>query len=73
MYISQFVYIFPIIQFLGFDGLIHELNHMPMTAETLRVRLRKNEIEKELKSAEDEIRIYSKAKVYVKANKSRNL
>ncbi|XP_034477836.1 uncharacterized protein LOC117784256 [Drosophila innubila] len=56
-----------------FDGLIYELNHMPMSAETLRVRSRKNEIEKELKSAEDEIRIYSKSKVYVKVTKSRNL
>ncbi|KAM8712116.1 hypothetical protein ACLKA7_012612 [Drosophila subpalustris] len=56
-----------------FDVLINELNHMPMTAETLRIRLRKAEIEKELRTAEDEIRIYSKAKVYVKANKSRNL
>ncbi|ALC40853.1 CG11125 [Drosophila busckii] len=56
-----------------FDKLIHELNHMPMTAQTLRVRARKAEIDKELTVVEDEIRIFSKAKVYVKANKSRNL
>ncbi|EDW09984.1 uncharacterized protein LOC6580191 [Drosophila mojavensis] len=56
-----------------FELLINELNHMPMTTQTLRVRSRKAEIDKELTSVEDEIRIYSKAKVYVKAAKSRNL
>ncbi|KAH8393436.1 hypothetical protein KR215_011424 [Drosophila sulfurigaster] len=56
-----------------FDLLINELNHMPMTAQTLRVRSRKAEIDKELTLVEDDIRIYSKEKVYVKANKSRNL
>lgn len=53
--------------------LINELNHMPMTAQTLRVRSRKAEIDKELTVVEDEIRIYSKPKVYVRAAKSRNL
>ncbi|KAH8418342.1 hypothetical protein KR222_000892 [Zaprionus bogoriensis] len=56
-----------------FEMLINELNHMPMTAQTLRVRARKAEIDKELTVVEDDIRIYSKAKVYVKAPKSRNL
>ncbi|KAH8299753.1 hypothetical protein KR044_005476 [Drosophila immigrans] len=56
-----------------FDLLIRELNHMPMTAQTLRVRSRKAEIDKELTLVEDDIRIYSKEKVYVKANISRNL
>ncbi|XP_030559791.1 uncharacterized protein LOC115761910 [Drosophila novamexicana] len=56
-----------------FDMLINELNHMPMTAQTLRVRSRKAEIDKELTVVEDEIRIYSKPKVYVRAAKSRNL
>ncbi|KAH8371715.1 hypothetical protein KR093_008629 [Drosophila rubida] len=59
--------------FVGFELLIKELNHMPMTAQTLRVRSRKAEIDKELTLVEDDIRIYSKEKVYVKANKSRNL
>ncbi|XP_064552098.1 uncharacterized protein LOC135437927 [Drosophila montana] len=56
-----------------FDTLISELNHMPMTAQTLRVRSRKAEIDKELTVVEDEIRVYSKPKVYVRAAKSRNL
>ncbi|EDW00948.1 uncharacterized protein LOC6560429 [Drosophila grimshawi] len=56
-----------------FDMLINELNHMPMTAQTLRVRTRKAEIDKELTGVEDDIRIYSKQKVYVRAPKSRDL
>lgn len=46
---------------------------MPMTAQTLRVRSRKAEIDKELTIVEDDIRIYSKAKVYVRDPNSRNL
>lgn len=57
----------------GFEGLINELNRLPMTAQTLRVRSRKAEIDKELTIVEDDIRIYSKAKVYVKVPNSRNL
>ncbi|XP_067626398.1 uncharacterized protein [Eurosta solidaginis] len=49
-----------------FKTLINELNHMPMTTETLRMRLRKAEIEKELKLLETDIRVFSKTKVYVK-------
>ncbi|XP_017961541.1 uncharacterized protein LOC108654586 isoform X2 [Drosophila navojoa] len=56
-----------------FELLINELNHMPMTTQTLRVRSRKAEIDKELTTVEDEIRVLSKAKVYVRAAKSRNL
>lgn len=41
---------------------------MPMTSETLKVRSRKMEIEKELTKLEDSIRIFSRAKVYVKLN-----
>lgn len=46
--------------------LIKELNKLPMTSETLRVKNRKMEIEKELIKLEDSIRIFSRAKVYVK-------
>jgi len=46
---------------------------MPMTAQTLRVRNRKAEIDKELTTVEEDIRIYSKAKVFVLASKSRQL
>ncbi|XP_044317918.1 uncharacterized protein LOC108041263 [Drosophila rhopaloa] len=56
-----------------YEQLVNELNHMPMTAQTLRVRNRKAEIDKELTTVEEDIRIYSKAKVFVLANKSRQL
>ncbi|XP_030380353.1 uncharacterized protein LOC115628401 [Scaptodrosophila lebanonensis] len=52
-----------------FDKLINELNHMPMTTQTLRVRTRRAEIDKELTSVEDEIRLYSKPKIYIKNGK----
>ncbi|EDV36440.1 uncharacterized protein Dana_GF12958 [Drosophila ananassae] len=56
-----------------YEHLVNELNHMPMTAQTLRVRSRKAEIDRELATVEEEIRIYSKAKVYVMPNRSRQL
>ncbi|KAH8285129.1 hypothetical protein KR054_005363 [Drosophila jambulina] len=56
-----------------YESLVNELNHMPMTAQTLRVRTRKAEIDKELTTVEEQIRVYSKAKVYVMAHKSRQL
>ncbi|XP_011184200.1 uncharacterized protein LOC105213221 [Zeugodacus cucurbitae] len=49
-----------------FKALINELNRMPMTTETLRMRVRKAEIEKELKLLETDIRVFSKSKVYLK-------
>ncbi|XP_017150116.2 uncharacterized protein LOC108160555 [Drosophila miranda] len=52
-----------------YDGLISELNHMPMTAQTLRVRNRKAEIDKELGIVDEEIRVYSKPKVYISSSK----
>lgn len=54
---SQFV--------IGMSELIQELNRMPMTTETLRLRTRKREIEKELQQIETDIRVYSKPKVYL--------
>ncbi|EDW46758.1 uncharacterized protein LOC6607997 [Drosophila sechellia] len=56
-----------------YEQLVNELNHMPMTAQTLRVRNRKAEIDKELTIVEEDIRIYSKTKVFVLASKSRQL
>ncbi|KAH8237410.1 hypothetical protein KR038_011267 [Drosophila bunnanda] len=61
------------ISLIGYESLVNELNHMPMTAQTLRVRTRKAEIDKELTTVEEQIRVYSKAKVYVMAHKSRQL
>lgn len=50
---------------VGMNELIQELNRMPMTTETLRLRSRKREIEKELQQIETDIRLYSKPKVYL--------
>ncbi|XP_075169868.1 uncharacterized protein LOC142241908 [Haematobia irritans] len=47
------------------ESLVQELNRMPMTTETLRIRRRKVEIEKELSQIELDIRAFSKPKVYV--------
>lgn len=52
--------------FLGFKELVDDLNRLPMTSETLRVRNRKIEIEKELRGLEINIRVFSRTKVYVK-------
>jgi hypothetical protein len=46
--------------------LVDELNKMPMTAQTFKLRNRKMEIEKELDKLENSIRIFSRKKVYVK-------
>lgn len=58
--------IFIKILLLGFKELVDDLNRLPMTCETLRVRNRKIEIEKELRSLEINIRVFSRSKVYVK-------
>ncbi|XP_013109043.2 probable serine/threonine-protein kinase DDB_G0280133 isoform X1 [Stomoxys calcitrans] len=50
------------------ESLVLELNRMPMTTETLRIRRRKVEIEKELSQIELNIRAFSKPKVYVPAS-----
>lgn len=51
---------------LGFKELVDDLNKLPMTQETLRVRNRKIAIEKELRGLEINIRVFNRKKVYVK-------
>lgn len=46
--------------------LIAELNRLPMTSTTLRVRNRRIEIERELRKLDEVIKEYSKIKIYVK-------
>ncbi|XP_022227328.2 uncharacterized protein LOC111077381 [Drosophila obscura] len=53
-----------------YDGLIREVNHMPITSQSLWVRTRKAEIDKELDNVDGEIRFYSKPKVYIDSGKS---
>lgn len=67
-----FFLLFSFIILSGFKALVNELNRMPMTTETLRMRVRKAEIEKELKLLETDIRVFSKSKVYVK-HKEQNI
>lgn len=52
--------------FLEYQDLIDELNHMPLTSKTLRIRNRKIEIEKELRQLDHTIQIFSRSRVYVK-------
>lgn len=51
---------------LEYQDLIDELNHMPLTSQTLRVRNRQIEIEKELRKLDVTIQIFSRSRVYVK-------
>jgi hypothetical protein len=46
--------------------LVDELNRLPMTCETLRVRNRKIAIEKELRKLDEHIIVFSRPKVYIK-------
>lgn len=55
-----------ILSLLGFKELVDELNRLPMTCETLRVKNRKIQIEKELREIEITTRVFSRTKVYVK-------
>ncbi|XP_055390429.1 uncharacterized protein LOC129619279 [Condylostylus longicornis] len=50
----------------GFQYLVNELNRLPMTSVTLRVKNRKNEIERDLVDLENKIRFYQKSKIYIK-------
>ncbi|EDW26047.1 GL14160 [Drosophila persimilis] len=52
-----------------YDVLINELNHMPITSQTMRVRSRKAEIDKELAIVDEEIRVYSKPNLYINSTK----
>lgn len=52
--------------FTEYQSLIDEINHMPLTSATLKVKNRQIEIEKELNELEENIRIFSRQKVYVK-------
>ncbi|XP_041447867.1 uncharacterized protein LOC111070664 [Drosophila obscura] len=54
-----------------YDGLINELNHMPITSQSLWVRNRKAEIDKELAVVDEEIRVYSKSKLYINSSKNK--
>lgn len=62
----MFFFLFQTKLFSEYQDLIDELNHMPLTSETLRIRNRKIEIEKELRHLDHTIQIFSRSRVYVK-------
>lgn len=49
-----------------YQDLINDLNRLPMTSQTLRVRNRQIEIERELRQLDETIQIFSRSKVYVR-------
>lgn len=55
-----------IFHFPGYQSLIDEINKMPLTSKTLKVKQRQMEIEKELNELDDNLRIFSRQRVYVK-------
>lgn len=52
--------------FTGFAELVSELNKMPVKTDTLRMRSRKMELEKQLAKLEEGIKVFSRPKVFVK-------
>ncbi|CAH0720582.1 unnamed protein product, partial [Brenthis ino] len=50
----------------SFAELVSELNKMPVKTDTLRMRNRKMELEKQLAKLEEGIKVFSRPKVYVK-------
>lgn len=50
----------------GFAELVSELNKMPVKTDTLRMRNRKMELEKQLAKLEEGIKVFSRPKVFVK-------
>lgn len=54
------------------QDLIDELNRLPMTSRTLRIRNRQIEIEKELNRLDEIVKIFSRLKVYVKNESTKN-
>jgi hypothetical protein len=54
------------VSFSGYTDLVQELNMMPVRTDTLRIRNRKIELEKQLNKIEEGIKVFSKPKVFVK-------
>jgi hypothetical protein len=50
----------------GYTDLVQELNMIPVRMDTLRIRNRKMELEKQLNTIEEGIKVFSRPKVFVK-------
>ena len=55
-----------LVLYIGFAELVSELNKMPVKTDTLRMRNRKMELEKQLAKLEEGIKVFSRPKVFVK-------
>lgn len=64
----MFYFLIPSLLHTGYQQLIEELNKMSMTSQTMKLKNRKMEIDKELNKLEDNIRTFSRPKVYVKVD-----
>lgn len=52
--------------FAEYQSLIQELNKMPVSSDSFRIKRRKIEIEKELKDLEEKIKLHKTKKVFIK-------
>lgn len=52
----------------GYEMLIAELNRIPITVDTMRVRTHKADIEKQLTRLEEAMKTFSRPKVWVKVD-----
>ncbi|KAK0179731.1 hypothetical protein PV327_005454 [Microctonus hyperodae] len=50
----------------NYEGLVNELNKLPIRSDTLRSQRRKMELEQELKKLEEGIKVFSRPKVFIK-------
>lgn len=51
---------------VDYEGLVNELNKLPIRSDTLRSQRRKMELEQELKKLEEGIKVFSRPKVFIK-------
>ena len=54
--------------YTGHDDLMKQLQALSLTADTLRVKQRKNELERKLAEIDDAIKIFCRPKVFVRIN-----
>ena len=54
--------------FLAHTVLLVELKSMPLSRDTLRIKTRKNELERKLRETDSAIKIFSRQKVFIKTD-----
>jgi len=63
-YLSLITYFF----FIGQNEMLAELNSLPFSRDSLRIRQKREDLEKQLKKIEEGITILSKPKVFIRVN-----